>query len=121
MLAGQSFPCRCLPCNHVFHGDFLHTYLNEKIPDYEVTYTKCPTCKAEIENVDIMSISTAKHWDKQELLALESEKQQQKDLKAFRSETNYESLKRKLDELDACKNEISEAAEAKQKKLRADR
>jgi hypothetical protein len=116
-----AFPCRCLPCNHVFHGEFLQTYLNEKIPDYEVTYTKCPTCKAEIKHVDIMSISAAKHWDKHELLAMESEKQQQKDLKAFKEETNYESLKRKLDELDARKKEISEAAETNQKKLREDR
>jgi hypothetical protein len=68
-----------------------------------------------------MSISAAKHWDKHELLAMESEKQQQKDLKAFKEETNYESLKRKLDELDARKKEISEAAETNQKKLREDR
>lgn len=116
-----AFPCRCLPCNHVFHGEFLQTYLNEQIPDYEVTYTTCPTCKAEIERVGIMSISAAKHWDKHELLALESEKQQQKDLKAFKDETNYESLKRRLDELDARKKEMNETAEANQKKLRADR
>jgi hypothetical protein len=118
-----AFPCRCLPCKHVFHGEFLHTWVNTEIQDYAATHTTCPTCKAEIDQVEIMSISAAKHWDKNERMALDSEKRQRQDLKEFHEETReeYETLQRRLAKLDARKKAISAAAEAKQKELRDNR
>lgn len=118
-----AFPCRCLPCQHVFHGEFLQTWVNTEIEDYAATHTTCPTCKAEIDHVEIMSISAAKHWDKNERMALDSEERQRQDLKAFHEKTReeYETLQRRLAALDARKKAISSAAEAKQKELRDNR
>ena len=117
------FPCRCLPCKHVFNGAFLRTYLNENIPDYQATYTVCPTCKAEISEIELMSSIAASHWDKNEILAESSEKKQKIDLKRFddKNAQELQRLKQRIAEIESQRKQIIEKAESTQKQLRDNR
>lgn len=66
------FPVRCIPCKDVISAVSLHAWMTQ--PGQAHT-DKCPQCRREIDQIEFMSVDTAKHWDTQEKLALKEEAQ----------------------------------------------
>lgn len=66
------FPVRCIPCKDVISAVSLHAWMTQP---GQVHTDKCPQCRRKIDQVEIMSADTAKHWDTQEKLALKEEAQ----------------------------------------------
>jgi len=97
-------PARCLPCKHVFGTPELHGWLNENDADIEQNMdpdaggllglaprfkNECPTCRATIEQVEILSDAQAKNWDKYEGMALKEEEKLKVELRDFKKSAEY--------------------------------
>ena len=97
-------PARCLPCKHVFGTPELHQWLNQNDKDIEQNMdpdaggllglaprfkNECPTCRATIKQVEILSLTQAKKWDMYEGMALKEEKKLKAELRDFKKSAEY--------------------------------
>ena len=97
-------PARCLPCKHVIGTPELHSWLNQNDADIEQNMdpdaggllglaprfkNECPTCRATIEQVEILSTAQAKNWDKYEGMALKEEEKLKVELRDFKKRAEY--------------------------------
>jgi len=97
-------PARCLPCKHVIGTPELHEWLNQNDADIEQNMdpdaggllglaprfkNECPTCRATIEQVEILSDAQAKNWDKYEGMALKEEEKLKVELRDFKKSAEY--------------------------------
>jgi len=97
-------PARCLPCKHVIGTPELHSWLNQNDADIEQNMdpdaggllglaprfkNECPTCRATILQVEILSTAQAKNWDKYEGMALKEEEKLKAELDDFKKSAEY--------------------------------
>jgi hypothetical protein len=97
-------PARCLPCKHVIGTPELHSWLNQNDADIEQNMdpdaggllglaprfkNECPTCRATILQVEILSAAQAKNWDKYEGMALKEEEKLKAELRDFKKSAEY--------------------------------
>ena len=97
-------PARCLPCKHVFGTPELHRWLNENDADIEQNMNpdlggllglaprfknECPTCRATIVEVEILSVAQAQNWDKYESMAIEEEEKIKAELDNLKNSAEY--------------------------------
>tara|TARA_B110000091_G_scaffold87646_1_gene96168 strand:+ start:76 stop:534 length:459 start_codon:yes stop_codon:yes gene_type:complete len=82
----------------------LHSWLNQNDADIEQNMdpdaggllglaprfkNECPTCRATIEQVEILSTAQAKNWDKYEGMALKEEEKLKVELRDFKKRAEY--------------------------------
>ena len=97
-------PARCLPCKHVYGTPQLHGWLNQNDADIEQNMdpdaggllglpprfkNECPTCRATIVQVEILSKAQAENWDNYEGKALKEEEKLKVELDDFKKSAEY--------------------------------